>query len=236
MSEQHIVKFRRLLGKAFAIYKARGVGGLSRAAYLRIRGNTWQRVSLLSCPTYLRMRMAGDARALEVPGMSKLDGLYLYDWALSVPESGVAVEIGSYLGSSAACIAAAIRHRGGHLYCVDTWRNDAMSEDPRDTFAIFVTNTEPWRTWITPLRGYSTEIARSFNRPIDFLLLDGDHSYQGCHQDILAWLPKVRSGGTLVFHDYPRAPGVLRNVEELLESNLLSRGQAKRALFHCRKL
>jgi hypothetical protein len=46
----------------------------------------------------------------------------------------------------------------------------------------------------------------------------------------------VRSGGTLVFHDYPRAPGVLRNVEELLESNMVSCGQAKQALLYCKKV
>jgi predicted O-methyltransferase YrrM len=181
------------------------------------------------------MRMRGDVRALEVPGMTKSDLLFLYHVALSITYGGLAVEIGSYLGSSAACIAAALRHRGGHLYCVDTWRNDAMTEGPRSTFDEFVRNTEKWRAWITPLHGFSSEIAQSFNRDIHFLFIDGDHSYEGCLEDIRSWFPKVRAGGTIVFHDYPRASGVRRNVEELLEFDLVSCAGAKQNFFYCRK-
>jgi predicted O-methyltransferase YrrM len=182
------------------------------------------------------MKLAGDAKALQIPGMTVRDLLYLYAWALHTPRRGVAVEIGSYLGSSAACIAAAIRHRKGHLFCVDTWKNDAMNEGPRDTFSEFLRNTAPWRTHITPLRGLSAEVAGSFDRVVDFLFVDGDHSYGGCCQDVGSWLPKLRSGGSLVLHDYPRAAGVARVVKEILNSGRVTHVQTRSFLCHCRKI
>jgi cephalosporin hydroxylase len=41
-------------------------------------------------------------------------------------------------------------------------------------------------------------------RPIDFLFIDGDHTYEGVRQDYLLYKPLVRSGGLIAFHDiYP---------------------------------
>lgn len=65
----------------------------------------------------------------------------------------------------------------------------------------------------------------------DLVLIDGDHSYEGCKGDIEAWLPNIKPGGILAIHDYkkhlltydeetcphPRPwPGVDRAVDELL--------------------
>lgn len=56
--------------------------------------------------------------------------------------------------------------------------------------------------------------------PVDFLFIDGDHSYEGVRADWLAWSPLVRSGGLVAFHDtWPNhdrhEPGVVRWVDEL---------------------
>jgi predicted O-methyltransferase YrrM len=39
------------------------------------------------------------------------------------------------------------------------------------------------------------------NRPIDFLFIDGDHTYDGVKQDWQMYSPLVRPGGLIVFHD-----------------------------------
>lgn len=51
---------------------------------------------------------------------------------------------------------------------------------------------------------------------LDFVFIDGDHSYNGCSRDIEAYLPKLKSGGLLSGHDYnpDRFPGVCRAVRE----------------------
>ena len=37
---------------------------------------------------------------------------------------------------------------------------------------------------------------------IDLLFIDGDHTYEGCSQDVLRYVPMVRPGGYFVLHDY----------------------------------
>jgi hypothetical protein len=44
------------------------------------------------------------------------------------------------------------------------------------------------------------------NRPLDFLFIDGDHSYAGVKQDFLTYGPMVRRGGLIAFHDILPAP------------------------------
>lgn len=38
--------------------------------------------------------------------------------------------------------------------------------------------------------------------PVDMVFIDGDHSYDGCMADILAWIPNLKAGGILAVHDY----------------------------------
>lgn len=131
---------------------------------------------------------------------------------------GVVVEIGSYLGASACFLAAGIRHcrRGGRLHCVDTWLNDAMSEGQRNTWDIFCRNTAKFSDLIVAHRGLSVDIAAKFEEQVDLLFVDGDHSYEGCHADINAWLEKVRPGGLIYMHDVGWAEGVQRVIREML--------------------
>jgi len=43
-------------------------------------------------------------------------------------------------------------------------------------------------------------------RPIDFLFLDGDHTYEGIHQDFEMYSPMVKKGGIVGFHDIAPHP------------------------------
>lgn len=58
------------------------------------------------------------------------------------------------------------------------------------------------------------------SRPIDFLFVDGDHSYDGVLADFKMFSPLVRPGGVVAFHDtvptaWAHEPGVVRLVNEL---------------------
>lgn len=138
------------------------------------------------------------------------------------------VEIGSYIGASSCFIAAGIKksNNEGRLYCIDTWRNDAMSEGGRDTFDEFRRNTAKYAEFIVALRGTSHEIAKSFDEKVDFLFIDGDHSYKGVKSDVEDWFPKLNNRAIVIFHDIGWAEGVQRVVEESVrpyakrESNL----------------
>lgn len=43
--------------------------------------------------------------------------------------------------------------------------------------------------------------AVEWSTPIDLLVVDGDHSYEGVRGDIMAWLKWVKPGGLVFFHD-----------------------------------
>lgn len=51
------------------------------------------------------------------------------------------------------------------------------------------------------LEEFSYKAAKSWEKPIDFLFIDGDHSYEGCLQDWHTWSPFVENGGIVAFHD-----------------------------------
>jgi predicted O-methyltransferase YrrM len=132
------------------------------------------------------------------------------------------VEIGSYMGASAAAFARGLRDAGNgtaHVHCVDTWNNDAMSDGPRDTMQAFLDNTRCFGDAIVPQRGWSTEVAAliaSAAAPIDVLFVDGDHSYQGCLADWQAYAPLLAPEAWVAFHDVGWAEGVQRVVAEFV--------------------
>lgn len=131
-------------------------------------------------------------------------------------KNGNFVEIGSYLGASSCFIAAGIKRAGGDskLYCVDTWHNDSMTEGGRDTFVEFLKNTSKYKAIIIPLRNTSEAASKLFNEKINFLFIDGGHSYEAVKADIDSWLPKLNSGAAVIFHDYGWAEGVKKAVDE----------------------
>jgi len=137
------------------------------------------------------------------------------------------VEIGSYLGASSCCIAAGINssEKDGPLYCVDTWQNDTMTEGHRDTYEEFMNNTKNYADLIIPLRGKSIEIANTFNHTVDFLFIDGDHTYEGVKRDVEAWFPKLNPGALVIFHDIGWAEGVQKIVKEFVTPHACEEGR-----------
>lgn len=168
-------------------------------------------------PTYLRFLIKGHNHTWAIfTHLTRAERLLLYHLALQQPANARILEVGSYLGASACFLVAAAMEIGGKVHCVDTWQNEAMTEGSRDTWAEFQINTAPYALMIIPHRGRSVDVAQTFKERLDLLFLDGDHSYEGCRADVLAWLPHLKPGGIIVMHDYAWAEGVKRVVAQLL--------------------
>jgi hypothetical protein len=45
-------------------------------------------------------------------------------------------------------------------------------------------------------------ISHFVDESLDFVYIDGDHSYLGCKSDVELWWPKLRKGGAFCGHDY----------------------------------
>lgn len=50
--------------------------------------------------------------------------------------------------------------------------------------------------------GDSKVVGKRWPIPIDWLHIDGDHSYEGISGDILEWFRHIKPGGYISFHDY----------------------------------
>ena len=71
----------------------------------------------------------------------------------------------------------------------------------------------------------------AFDKLIDLLLVDGDHTEEGVRADIVNWAHHVKPGGMLAFHDYgnahlPWCAGVKAAVEALVTDGWQHGGDA----------
>ena len=105
-------------------------------------------------------RLLGPAAGIKTQ-TALSERLLLYQEACHCIQTGRFVEIGSYLGATAAVLGEALRRkaRGSErrLYCIDTWVNHAMSEGKWDTRAVFEENNRPWAQLITANGGHSEQ-------------------------------------------------------------------------------
>lgn len=147
------------------------------------------------------------------------------------PENGPisGVEIGVYKGDHAALMLR--RHPGLTLVGVDLWelwaqrggdvypdgvdREDDMDARMRSNMLeeakareVHDKAVNQLRSWINNgrcrlLMEEASEAALQFtDGELDFVYIDGDHSYGGCMRDLENWYPKVSPNGILAGHDY----------------------------------
>lgn len=168
-------------------------------------------------PAYIKFFLKGKNLFNIFTHMTRFERLLLYKLALSLKENSIIVEIGSYIGASSSFLASAAKQKKHTVHCIDTWKNEGMSEGDRDTFNEFCKNIEPLKDYIHILRGSSVDIAKTFNEKIDLLFIDGDHSYEAVKADVEYWLPKIKNHGIVIFHDIGWAEGVISVVNEFIK-------------------
>lgn len=162
----------------------------------------------------------------------------LYELTRELGESAKVLEIGSYLGASSCYIAAALAPKSGHLFCVDTWENQTMSEGERDTFDEFKRNIRSLATYITPIRKNSKYLTASdfAIQQLNFVFIDGDHSYSGVKNDYEKIANWIVGGGILAFHDCIAFEGVAKTIGEALATSLWKFGGQVDNLLWLRKV
>jgi len=179
-------------------------------------------------PAWLWLRLRYPRERRIPTDLTPAERLLLLRLARGVRRGGgtTFVELGSYLGASACFIARGIRGGNGRarLHCVDTWRNDAMSEGPRDTWEEFRANVRPCGDLVVPVRSGTVAAAAGFAGPVHFLFVDADHDYEAVRADIRAWFPLLAPGATVAFHDVRFFPGVARAFAELVAPQAAAAG------------
>lgn len=82
------------------------------------------------------------------------------------------------------------------------------------TFSLFKKNVKRFKDKIVAIQEDSIEASKGFIERLDLIFIDGWHMYDSVSADCQAWLPKLKSGGVIILHDYAWAEGVQRAVKE----------------------
>lgn len=137
------------------------------------------------------------------PVLARVDGylfpheaVFLYWLARSGPGEGAIVEIGSFRGRSALCMAAGVHgRRATPIISVDphVYKTEADLRENLEHFGM----GEIVRLIVAP----SVTAARTWTGPVRVVFVDGHHEKASVEADVDAWLPFLEPGGFLVLHD-----------------------------------
>ncbi len=161
---------------------------------------------------------------------------YLFQLASDLPAGAKVIEVGSWMGASTCFIAGGLKG-AAKIYAVDNFQGlSTCGEDAawynrhfrslghNSTLEIFKKNFADlgFNDRAEPVVSDSLAAAQqlaALKGQIDFIFIDGDHSYEACKADILAWSPYVKRGGVIAFHDFgSRADGVTRAIFEEIKA------------------
>ncbi len=121
-------------------------------------------------------------------------------------KNGICAEIGVLEGYYSKKI---LEQNPKTLYLVDVWMPLENYEDITnninypDAFAKIKNLSASYTNKCVIIKDTSIQTSKRFkNNFFDFIYIDANHCYEEIKKDVLAWFPKVKSGGVLSGHDY----------------------------------
>ncbi len=160
---------------------------------------------------------------------------------IKLPDNPIIAEIGVFKGEFANILNSA--YNPSLFYLIDPWEecnivsgdqdgNNVSTYHGKDLYN-HVNSTLGTLPNIKILRKYSTSLSDDDipKETLDFIYIDGDHSYEGVKRDLNLANTLVKSGGWIAGHDYSMNPlkaknhyefGVKQAVYEFCKSNNLS--------------
>ena len=125
----------------------------------------------------------------------------------------VGAEIGTQKGFYAKWMFSQIR--GLKLYCIDPWEvyDEYIESNNREQQETYNDYFEKAKTRLKGLnaefiRKRSTDAVKDFtDNSLDFVFIDGNHTFEYVINDIAEWEKKVRVGGIVAGHDYWNSVG-----------------------------
>lgn len=117
-----------------------------------------------------------------------------------------------------------------HLHCIDPWEVYAESRFTKNAqdrhYAVAMDRLKPYikEGRATVHKDYSENVYPKFkDGELDFLFIDGLHTFDACALDLIHWSPKVRKGGMVAVHDYNamRRGGVIEAVNSYTRCHMI---------------
>jgi cephalosporin hydroxylase len=109
------------------------------------------------------------------------------------------IEVGSYSGASFKLIHSAFQRLGSQAR--------GYSVEPGGTAQFYeimstLPNVEHFRMYSDKAAPLLADRLHSAGVKAEYIMIDGDHSYEGVRNDILNYYPLLALGGIMIFHDY----------------------------------
>lgn len=157
--------------------------------------------------------------AKVVGQITKKELFTLYSYAQQLKKGAFAVEIGSFKGKSSIALGLAAKQAGARVYCID----------PHDEFigvAGGVFGPVDLKDKINSIHHFdvgdvlfpvclsSVSVATIWEKPIDLLWIDGNHTYEFVSKDFHGFAPHVVPGGIIILHDR-QMEGVAKLISEI---------------------
>lgn len=136
--------------------------------------------------------------------------------AEQAPEGCHIVEIGALYGGMTAVMG--IANPTARITVIDDFSWSPIPERPAGKAELLRNVTALGVTNVTVLDADSREIGRTWNQPIELLWIDGGHSYEFVHADLVNFAPWAQ---VVALHDYdnPFWPSIRQAVEDYLRDN-----------------
>lgn len=101
------------------------------------------------------------------------------------------------------------RVKGVKLHCVDPWDtykdSQLTAESQKRHYSKTMNRLDRFikNGSCVIHKEYSEDASTKFeDGSLDFILIDGMHTFDGCALDLIKWVPKIRKGGIVALHDY----------------------------------
>ena len=115
----------------------------------------------------------------------------------SAAKARTIVELGTFEGKTAVALA---KVSPGDVYTVDPFIPGRLGV----CYGCVIAHVARRRAKVANLhflRGFSHDVAPSFDDPVDMIFIDANHSYDAVRRDWEDWTPKLRAGGIVAMHD-----------------------------------
>lgn len=168
---------------------------------------------------------------------------YLCEQAALLEKNSIIVEIGTAQGGSAYLFATSAKAKNVSIYTYDLFPSNEAFENLKgltDVHSISKSSAIGAKEW-----------PRKYGKPINLLFIDGSHTLENVYLDFISWLPYVKAGGKILFHDFDPVHkggfahlGVKVFIDALQELDILSNVEHVGRIFsgikkkevHCNRL
>lgn len=145
----------------------------------------------------------------------------LYTTAAKLKGDGVIVEIGSWCGKSITIIATGALKNGfnNKIYSIDPFLTS--KDEPNGKYETFIQNLKKNNLddKITHLKEKSQIAGQNFNENIEFIFIDGFHTYDAVKKDFDLFYPKIVEGGYIAIHDVAYYKGPTDLIMKLIHND-----------------